>query len=216
MLETNRIGPLRRGYTRCQDPPAVLWTLLVSPAVNVACSFALSKTGWSTCACSDQAAHSSTWSGMALPSAACLCVVLLAHVLVTMLCAQVSSKPLFGGLSKGPTGVFKSVLDTTRADGKHRDEIYVDVVERLSATFNAAGNLVSCQIDGAIQVLVLCGFYGGCVGGGAHIHLGVVGRLWGGVQGCSRSSSSTCCPYPNLLDHGGFSYAAGGVSQLHY
>jgi hypothetical protein len=100
---------------------------------------------------------------MALPSAACLCVVLLKHVLMTMLCAQVSSKPLFGGLSKGPTGVFKSVLDTTRADGKHRDEIYVDVVERLSATFNAAGNLVSCQIDGAIQVWM---GGGGCMGRG--------------------------------------------------
>lgn len=61
-------------------------------------------------------------------------------------------KPLFGGLTKGPTGVFKSVLDTTRTDGKRRDEIYVDVVERLSVTFNAAGNLVSSQIDGAIQV----------------------------------------------------------------
>lgn len=61
-------------------------------------------------------------------------------------------KPLFGGLTKGPTGVFKSVLDTARTDGKRRDEIYVDVVERLSATFNAAGNLVSSQIDGSIQV----------------------------------------------------------------
>jgi len=61
-------------------------------------------------------------------------------------------KPLFGGLTKGPTGVFKSVLDTNRTDGKRRDEIYVDVVERLSVTVNAAGNLVSSQIDGAIQV----------------------------------------------------------------
>jgi hypothetical protein len=67
-------------------------------------------------------------------------------------------KPLFGGLTKGPTGVFKSVLDTARTDGKRRDEIYVDVVERLSATFNAAGNLVSSQIDGSIQVRV-----GGCL-----------------------------------------------------
>lgn len=72
---------------------------------------------------------------------------------------QVSMKPLFGGLTKGPTGVFKSVLDTARSDGKRRDEIYVDVVERLSATFNAAGNLVSSQIDGSIQVCLglLCG-----------------------------------------------------------
>lgn len=64
---------------------------------------------------------------------------------------QSALKPLFG-LSKGPTGVFKSVLDTTRTDGKRRDEIYVDVIERLSVTFNAAGNPVSSQIDGSIQV----------------------------------------------------------------
>lgn len=75
-----------------------------------------------------------------------------------------SLKPLFGGLTKGPTGVFKSVLDTNRTDGKRRDEIYVDVVERLSVTFNAAGNLVSSQIDGAIQVhtCVCAGAWEGC------------------------------------------------------
>jgi AP-4 complex subunit mu-1 len=64
---------------------------------------------------------------------------------------QASLKPLFG-LSKGPTGVFKSVLDTNRTDGKRRDEIYVDVVERLAVTFNAAGHAISSQIDGSIQV----------------------------------------------------------------
>lgn len=64
---------------------------------------------------------------------------------------QLALKAAFG-LSKGPTGVFKSVLDTTRTDGKRRDEIYVDVVDRLSMTFNAAGNAVSSQIDGSIQV----------------------------------------------------------------
>lgn len=56
------------------------------------------------------------------------------------------------GLSKGPTGVFKSVLDTQRTDGKRRDEIYVDVVERLTATFNATGHISASQIDGSIQV----------------------------------------------------------------
>lgn len=68
---------------------------------------------------------------------------------------QLALKAAFG-LSKGPTGVFKSVLDTTRTDGKRRDEIYVDVVERLSMTFNAAGNAVSSQIDGSIQVSASC------------------------------------------------------------
>uniref|UniRef100_A0A383VHW9 MHD domain-containing protein n=1 Tax=Tetradesmus obliquus TaxID=3088 RepID=A0A383VHW9_TETOB len=69
----------------------------------------------------------------------------------TVVAPPASLKPLFG-LSKGPTGVFKSVLDTNRTDGKRRDEIYVDVVERLAVTFNAAGHAISSQIDGSIQV----------------------------------------------------------------
>uniref|UniRef100_A0A7S3QPE7 MHD domain-containing protein n=1 Tax=Dunaliella tertiolecta TaxID=3047 RepID=A0A7S3QPE7_DUNTE len=57
------------------------------------------------------------------------------------------------GLQKGPTGVFKSVLDTNRTDGKGgRDEIFVDVVERLTCTFNATGTMSQAQVDGAIQV----------------------------------------------------------------
>ncbi|KAF5833171.1 Mu homology domain-containing protein, partial [Dunaliella salina] len=57
------------------------------------------------------------------------------------------------GLHKGPTGVFKSVLDTNRTDGKGgRDEIFVDVVERLTCTFNATGTMSQAQVDGAIQV----------------------------------------------------------------
>jgi hypothetical protein len=65
--------------------------------------------------------------------------------------SQASLKPLFG-LSKGPTGVFKSMLDTNRTDGKRRDEIYVDVVEWLAVTFNAARHAISSQMDGSIQV----------------------------------------------------------------
>ena len=50
-------------------------------------------------------------------------------------------------LNKGPTGVFKSVLDTSRTDGgKRKDEIFVDVVERVSCTFNASGYIVSSQV----------------------------------------------------------------------
>jgi hypothetical protein len=79
--------------------------------------------------------------------------LLFSHLLPTN--PQASLKPLFG-LSKGPTGVFKSVLDTNRTDGKRRDEIYVDVVERLAVTFNAAGHAISSQTDGSIQVRV-CG-----------------------------------------------------------
>eukprot|EP00798_Chlamydomonas_sp_ICE-L_P009802 gene9802-7691_t len=67
------------------------------------------------------------------------------------------AKPAFGpkqlfSLNKGPTGVFKSVLDTNRTDGKHKEEIYVDVVERLTATFNASGHVCSSQVEGAIQI----------------------------------------------------------------
>lgn len=56
------------------------------------------------------------------------------------------------GLGKGPTGVIKSVLDTSRTDGGRRDEIFVDIVEKISCTFNASGFLQTSQIDGAIQV----------------------------------------------------------------
>ena len=49
--------------------------------------------------------------------------------------------------AQGPTGVFKSVLDTSRTDGgKRRDEIFVDVVERVTCTFNASGYIVSSQV----------------------------------------------------------------------
>ncbi|GMH33164.1 hypothetical protein BSKO_00998 [Bryopsis sp. KO-2023] len=56
------------------------------------------------------------------------------------------------GMQKGPTGVFKSVLDTSRTDGKRKDEIFVDVVERVTCVFNASGYMQSSQIDGSIQV----------------------------------------------------------------
>ena len=59
---------------------------------------------------------------------------------------------LFPGVGKGPTGVIKSVLDTSRTDGGRRDEIFVDIVEKISCTFNASGYVQNCQIDGAIQV----------------------------------------------------------------
>lgn len=65
--------------------------------------------------------------------------------------ARGQSATLFGA-GRGPSGVAKSVLDTTRTDGGRRDEIFVDVVERLTATFNSTGYLQSSQIDGAIVV----------------------------------------------------------------
>lgn len=69
----------------------------------------------------------------------------------TVVAPMAGLKPMFG-LQKGPTGVFKSVLDTNRTDGRRRDEIFVDVVERLSMTFGPGGNAVAAQVDGAIQV----------------------------------------------------------------
>ena len=58
-----------------------------------------------------------------------------------------STMPRLLSFNKGPTGVFKSVLDTSRTDGgKRRDEIFVDVVERVTCTFNASGFIVSSQV----------------------------------------------------------------------
>ena len=59
---------------------------------------------------------------------------------------------MFPGAARGPTGVIKSVLDTSRTNGGRRDEIFVDIVEKVSCTFNASGYIQNSQIDGAIQV----------------------------------------------------------------
>ena len=53
---------------------------------------------------------------------------------------------------KVPTGVIKSVLSTTRTDPGRRDDIFVDVVEKVSSTFNSGGYIQNSQIDGSIQV----------------------------------------------------------------
>ncbi|KAL3154481.1 hypothetical protein ABBQ32_013945 [Trebouxia sp. C0010 RCD-2024] len=65
---------------------------------------------------------------------------------------KAASSALFNTVGKGPTGVIKSVLDTQRTDGGRRDEIFVDIVERISCTFNQTGYVTASQIDGAIQV----------------------------------------------------------------
>jgi hypothetical protein len=59
---------------------------------------------------------------------------------------------LFPGVGKGPTGVIKSILDTSRTEGKAREEIFVDIVEKISCTFSSSGHVQTSQIDGAIQV----------------------------------------------------------------
>lgn len=69
-----------------------------------------------------------------------------------LLLQRLKGSSLFPGAGRGPTGVIKSVLDTSRTDGGRRDEIFVDIVEKVSCTFNASGYIQTSQIDGAIQV----------------------------------------------------------------
>jgi AP-4 complex subunit mu-1 len=72
----------------------------------------------------------------------------------------------FGGESRAPpAAVNRSVLDrafdrgrggpggaaAAVLSGPRRSEIFVDVVERLSVTFNSAGYVLTSEIDGAIQ-----------------------------------------------------------------
>lgn len=56
---------------------------------------------------------------------------------------------LSGGAT-GPTEVIKSVLDTDRTGAK--EEIFVDIVEKLTAIFDAGGHQKSSSIVGAIQI----------------------------------------------------------------
>lgn len=56
---------------------------------------------------------------------------------------------LAGGAT-GPAEVIKSVLDTARTGAK--EEIFVDIVEKLTAIFDAAGRQKSSSIVGTIQV----------------------------------------------------------------
>jgi AP-4 complex subunit mu-1 len=53
------------------------------------------------------------------------------------------------GGATGPTEVIKSVLDTDRTGAK--EEIFVDIVEKLTAIFDANGHQKSSSIVGAIQ-----------------------------------------------------------------
>ncbi|KAI7838129.1 hypothetical protein COHA_008060 [Chlorella ohadii] len=54
------------------------------------------------------------------------------------------------GGATGPTEVIKSVLDTDRTGAK--EEIFVDIVEKLTAIFDANGHQKSSSIVGAIQI----------------------------------------------------------------
>jgi len=40
----------------------------------------------------------------------------------------------------------------TQANGTHRDEVFVDIIERISVTFNAQGYPLTSEVDGSIMV----------------------------------------------------------------
>lgn len=54
------------------------------------------------------------------------------------------------GSISGPREVIKSVLSTSRTDAK--EEIFVDVVEKITAIFDASGRLRTSSIVGSVQV----------------------------------------------------------------
>ena len=63
--------------------------------------------------------------------------------------------PLFGqaagaGIRAPPSAVQKSVLAADRGSGAQRDEIFVDIIEKLNVTFNPAGYVLTSELDGAI------------------------------------------------------------------
>jgi hypothetical protein len=39
-----------------------------------------------------------------------------------------------------------------KANGMHRDEVFVDIVERISVTFNSSGYMLTSEVNGAIMV----------------------------------------------------------------
>eukprot|EP00850_Spirogloea_muscicola_P019681 SM000196S05373 [mRNA] locus=s196:246080:248219:+ [translate_table: standard] len=56
------------------------------------------------------------------------------------------------GIKRLPsTAVTKSVVATDGA-GRKREEIFVDLVERISVTFNASGYILTSEIDGSLQM----------------------------------------------------------------
>ena len=64
----------------------------------------------------------------------------------------VVSRPrgLPGTAASAPSEVIKSVLATARTGAK--EEIFIDIVEKVTAIFDASGHLRSSSIVGAIQV----------------------------------------------------------------
>ncbi|RZC29446.1 AP-4 complex subunit mu [Glycine soja] len=49
------------------------------------------------------------------------------------------------------TNITKSVV-ANEPGGRKRDEIFVDVIEKISVTFNSSGFILTSEIDGTIQI----------------------------------------------------------------
>ena len=96
---------------------------------------------------------------------------------------QKAKAQAFPGVGRGPTGVIKSILDTSRTGGQAREEIFVDIVEKISATFSSGGHVQTSQIDGAIQV------------GGPSLPFSP------GECRCSSLSCDTCCGHAGHPGH---------------
>ena len=60
------------------------------------------------------------------------------------------------GLSKSKTkhssAVHKPISVSRKRDKNHRNEIFVDILERLTVTFNSTGYIIASEIDGCIQM----------------------------------------------------------------
>eukprot|EP00239_Pterosperma_sp_CCMP1384_P000351 CAMPEP_0197851156 /NCGR_PEP_ID=MMETSP1438-20131217/17406_1 /TAXON_ID=1461541 /ORGANISM="Pterosperma sp., Strain CCMP1384" /LENGTH=389 /DNA_ID=CAMNT_0043464657 /DNA_START=489 /DNA_END=1658 /DNA_ORIENTATION=- len=60
---------------------------------------------------------------------------------------------IFSAPSRNPANATqKSVVSGDSKSGKGRDEIFVDIIEKVSVTFNASGYMLTNEIDGSIMV----------------------------------------------------------------
>jgi len=60
--------------------------------------------------------------------------------------------PGMGSHTKAANAVDKSIIERTNRKGKGKNEIFVDIYERISLTFNSSGYVLNSAIDGTIQM----------------------------------------------------------------
>jgi AP-4 complex subunit mu-1 len=123
------------------------------------------------------------------------------------------ARPLGPGAAAaaGPAEVAKSVLDVARTGA--REEIFVDIVERLTAVFDAQGRLRAHGVAGALQVrsylagnpAIRLGLCDGVVLAGADGSMAAGGGSAGGFGGGERGRGGSDD------DEGGFDYRPGGA-----